>query len=492
VNTIRLILFLLVLNLFRTNLHAQTGASPATGAYHASLEAQGVLTTSDQVPFWMRSDQFGSIPLPGTTASVIGAARKNYDSARTRLVDWSGSLEVRADMGSSSRATLIEGYAGLRVSIFELKAGRSKEFMGLVDSSLSSGAFSISGNALGIPKVSLAIPEYWTLPFLRGLFALKGSFAHGWLGEQAIASSTTVHEANTWFHQSSLYGRFGRPDWKLKLYAGINHQVFWGSEHSVFGDMYKLSGLKTYEYVVLGLQYEGSKVGNHLGSVDMMMQYDFPQIRLTAYRQFFYDEGALAHLANLADGLNGLSITNLTETPGGFKWNKILVEFFYSKDQAGYPNSKPTPSGDENYYNNYEYLDGWSYKGLGLGSPFATTYPSTRTGLPNNPKDYFNNNRVVAGYLGMEGALEGFYFTTRLSYSFNYGTFGTSIYGFSTGSRRYASIYGIFQEVDQFSAFLEIKKALSRGWQAGVAAALDNGHLLYNSTGLILKLKKSF
>ncbi|HTI09305.1 MAG TPA: capsule assembly Wzi family protein [Puia sp.] len=472
-------------------------------SYHASVQAQGVLTSKDHVPFWLRSNQFGSIPLPGISASFIGMARKDYDTVeslptdlvsgdRTRLFDWGASLELRQDIGQGSRTTLIEGYAKVKVSIFELKAGRVKEMMGLVDTTLSSGAFSVSGNALGIPQVQLSIPNYWSIPLFGELFAVKGNFAHGWLGDLPRVQPHGFVQSQTFFHQSSFYARLGRPDWRLHLFGGFNHQAYWGRQLLVNSTNKYLSDWKTYTYVVMGKTYAGSKIGNHLGSIDVKMEYDFDNVRLAVYRQNFYDEGALAKLANIKDGLNGISLLNKAPGESGFQWHKFLVELFYSKDQAGYPNSKLTKSGDENYYNNNEYEDGWSYKGLGVGNPFITTSTSTRAGLPNDPTDYFNNNRVVAWYAGMEGAAGNYQFTAKASYSFNYGTFGTSKWGHSLARTFFPPRYGIWKEVRQFSAYLEVNRDLLDGWQAGCVAAFDSGGLFYNSSGLILKLRKSF
>jgi hypothetical protein len=210
------------------------------------------------------------------------------------------------------------------------------------------------------------------------------------------------------------------------------------------------------------------------------------------YRQNFYDEGALYHLANLRDGLNGLSITNKKKGGNKVKWQKLLFEVFYSKNQAGYPWSKPTPSGDENYYNNYEYAQGWSYNGLGLGNPFITIRTSTRIGFPNDPGNYFNNNRVVAIYFGMEGSVNDWRFKSKFSYSWNYGTFGTSPWGYSTGSNIVPPRYGLFNESEEFSGYFEVNKDLRHGLTIGCIAALDNGGLLYNSSGVILRVAKSF
>jgi hypothetical protein len=453
---------------------------------------EGILTTPNYTPFWLRSDQFGSNPLSGASIGLIGAVRKDYDSAKRHLVDWSASLEERVNIGQITQGTLIEGYGKIRVSIFELMGGRAKEIMGLVDTSLSSGTFAISGNALGIPKVQVSIPDYFSLPFWGKLFSIKGNYAYGWLGEAPIQTDTLVKQANTYFFQQSLYGRLGKPGWRFHLKGGINHQGFWGNEKSIFGSQWKLSTLQTYEYALLAKDYNGSKVGKQMGSADIGVEYDFDKIHILLYRQFFIYIGAFFHLANFRDGLNGLSIMNKIQAGHILKWHKVLFEVFYSKDQAGYPWSIRTPSGDENYYNNFLYTDGWSYKGMGLGNPFITPNTTTRAGFPNAPNDYFNNNRVVAFYTGMEGSLSKYVFSARLSYSLNYGTFATSPWGSSRGSVFYSPIYGQFKETNEFSAFLEVKRYFNHGFSLGCRAALDNGGLFYNSTGLILKLSKTF
>jgi hypothetical protein len=203
--------------------------------------------------------------------------------------------------------------------------------------------------------------------------------------------------------------------------------------------------------------------------------------------------GALYHLANLRDGLNGLSLTNTqTNDIQSFKWRKILLEFFYSKNQAGESWSPVTPSGDENYYNNDTYIEGWSYKGAGVGNPFIGTRYGIREELPDDPGDYFINNRVVALHFGFEGAVKNWDFILKTSYSFNYGTFGTSEEGHSIGEIHYPPQYGIFPETRQFSSYFEVNKELIRHMKIGFTGAFDAGDLYYNSFGVQLKLSKSF
>ena len=53
-----------------------------------------------------------------------------------------------------------------------------------------------------------------------------------------------------------------------------------------------------------------------------------------------------------------------------------------SKSQGGEIDAKITPSGDEDYYNNYVYKKGWTYKGENLGNPLLTSNKYARRDLP--------------------------------------------------------------------------------------------------------------
>lgn len=455
------------------------------------------MTSSDSlVPFWMRSRQYGSVPSAGLSCSFLGGFKKNYVPYSKKLLDYGFSVEGRANVGNQVNWILPEAYAKGRLWIFELKAGRAKEFIGLADSTLSSGAFAVSGNALGIPKVQLSVPEYFALPILGRIFAFKGSFSYGWFGDKEIRLEN-VPPVNSYLHHKSFYGRFGKPNWRLKVFGGVNHQVCYGGEDKLYGNNWTLSEWETFKYVVLGETFvsktvPGSKVGNSIGSVDFGIQYNTSKLQILAYRQFFYDVGALGHLANLRDGLNGISISQTKPSSKGFQWRKLVLELFYSKDQAGYPWSKRTPSGDEDYYNNYIYLQGWSYNGVGMGNPFISYTGEVRSNAARAPKEYFVNNRVVALYVGSAFSIKKMDVMLKLSYSQNYGTFATSEYGNSLGNKFIHYSDSVFKQVDQFCGYLELNKQLKHGFRLGMVLALDQGNLYYNSSGLMLKAAKTF
>ncbi len=445
------------------------------------------ISTPDHVPFWLRSNRFGETPLPGSSGSVYGEAHKYYDTLENPLIDWAASIQARVNIGERTNATLIEGYIKMAISEFEIKVGRSKDVIGLMDTTLSSGSFSMSGNALGVPKVEISIPSYYSIPGLGGILGVKGNFSLGMMGEFPVQYLVRT-KLNTFLHQKSLYFLFGKPDWRVHLFGGFNHQVMFGGEKVVFPG-YPFNAWETFTRVAEGRTWQYSKIGNHIGSIDMAFQYDFNDVRVFIYRQNFYDEGALAHLANIQDGLNGISVVNTSEYESKLKWKKFLVEFFYSKDQAGYPWSIRTKSGDENYYNNYQYAEGWSYKQAILGNPLVSSRNDTRPFI-NDPSDFFNNNRIVAVNLGTEFNYAGFDFRAKFTASRNYGTFGTSVYGHTTGAIVHTS-HGVFPVQNQYSGLLQISKVWENGYSFAAMLAVDHGGLLYDSQGLEFKLMKS-
>ncbi len=499
-----------------TKTQAQVDLVDSVPRKGISLELQGGYISSKAVPFWMRSNQYGSIPLEGASGSMIARAYQNYKvqgewqgkaaNGGTNW-DWGYGLEGRANIGKKFQGQLIDAHVKVRFAIFEARLGRSKDVMGLNgDTLLTSGNFAVSGNALGVPKFEISVPEYYRLPWFGGLFSFKGNFANGYMGNYEMSRSAFMitpsdYSLPTFFHQKSLYARLGKRDWTLNLYAGFNHQVQWGGEKDRYGSRYDLNFLQTLTYVTIGKAYGDrtngiprSKIGNHQGSIDLGASYDFGTVNAMLYRQNFYDVGALSKLANIKDGLNGITLTNkdFRKQEKVFDWHKLLFEFFYSKDQAGYPWSKPTKSGDEDYYNNFEYLEGWSYNNRGMGTPLIATAESVRAGQASYPGDFFISNRVIAGHLGSSVSLYEWNLLAKVTYAKHYGTFATSEYGKSTGKTFHLPHTESFKPVNQFSAFIQGERVIKNDMILGARLALDQGKLYENTGGFQVFIRKNF
>jgi hypothetical protein len=476
-------------------------SSFTTKPWEANVGILATATSGNQIPFWMRSNQFGSVPLEGLSTSLIANLQRSYQKgSNKKLVDWGMALDLRLNAGENFEVIPIQAYVKARLGAFQIKAGRSKDISGLVDSTLSTGSFALSGNALGIPKIELSIPNFFDLPFLKRLIAIKGSFSHGWMGKVPIQyEKFNGSSVPTYFHNASFHVRFGKPSWRLKLYTGINHEVQWGSDKKIFKDQYNLTTAQAFFHVITGKKYvrdglmrDISKIGNHLGAVDTGLEYATANVTMLVYRQFFYEKGALGYLANAKDGLTGISLVNKNTSNNKWIWRRFLVEFFYSKNQAGERDSKKTPSGPEYYYNHGVYQEGYSYKGVGLGNPLITSRVYARKNLPNDPINYFVNNRVLAYNVGTEGSILSWIYLVKLTYSQNYGEYRTSDvpYWLTGGRHERNPIYGLFKKVDQFSGIVEINRHLKNNLFLGATLAIDNGELLYNSVGGSLRLVK--
>lgn len=467
--------------------------------YRAGVELQSIVTSNNAVPFWLRTNQYGSIPSDGFSGSLLLKGTKTYQHSAVNepLFDWGGGIEARMNLANNSQLILTEAYLKARILFVQLKAGRSKEVTGLVDSSLSVGAFAGSGNALGIPKIDISIPEFWDIPFTKKLIAVKGNFAHGWFGKTSLQEGLASPSVNSYYHQKSLYGRIGKPHWKVNLYGGFNHQVMWGNEKQIEGNDFSLSAGQTYWYVISGKAYGRpgipvSKIGNHIGSIDQAVEVKFNSITALGYHQFFYEVGGLYHGNNLKDGLWGISIRNNQQQQRGTTWRKILFEFLASKSQGGELDAPITPSGDEDYYNNYIYAQGWTYKGQNLGNNFFTQKKYAKPGQVMREDEIVINNRLILYHLAINGVFKNWDYLTKISFSSNLGTYASSPDGTTTGGDRFIYPPPYFEKVNQLSAFVELSKKMKQNFRIGFLIGVDNGGLLNNSVGGLIKLSKEW
>lgn len=447
-----------------------SGYSQFLNTLQKEVEVGTFLSTSGQNPFWLRSNQFGIVPLEsqgltfrgriGTSTSPLRRSTLNVPKkdSLSKLPAWRSftfdyALEAVANVGKTNQFLVPEAYAAVKWKAFELYAGRRREIVGLVDTTLSSGSFIWSGNALPLPKVQLSIPEYTPI-FGKGLLSIKGAYAHGWFGEQ-------YYLKNVFLHQKWLYGRLGKPSWKLKFYGGFNHQVQWGGDLNT--DNITLlktvrnnnipKKLKDYINAVTGIslntdaaqqtinidEYTSydltNRIGNHIGTIDIGIELTASKFDLMLYRQSIYDDGSLFFLANITDGLTGITISRKDDnTEKHFNLNRVNIEFFNSANQGG-----PLGPGEfidqirgrDNYFNHGQFLDGWGYKSQMIGSPFITPYQTINSELPRykyfvSDKEVFaftNNNRVTALSSAVQGSYKQSNFTLRYSYSQNAGTY---------------------------------------------------------------------
>ncbi len=367
--------------------------------------------TSDKyTPFWLRANQNGEVP---TTENYVNTGLKfKVDYRKGQKIDWAYGASARLNLGDTKSDFLLqEAYIKGKWGIFELSAGRIKYIQGLADSTLSSGSYILSGNALPMPKIEIVVNNYWSPKFLKGILAFKGNYVHGWF-ESARTNPTQV-----WLHQKSFYGRLGKQSWPVRFYGGFNHQVQWGGSERYKATFSKATAkptnvMKDYLSVVTGISLglqgdtatygvnEGfNRLGNHLGTVDVGMEVELAAGKLLMYRQSIYEDGSLYYGNNITDGLHGISFTR--NAKHGII--KVVVEYLNTTSQGGpggSDNTDPFKRGQDNYLNNGLFPEGWSYYGKGLGTPLLTL--GSETDLTPGGAIGYDNNRVEAFYVAAE------------------------------------------------------------------------------------------
>ena len=171
-----------------------------------SLEAGTYFSSSTETPFWLRANQYGIVPNRSPSVTFRAGIQSDYDTARHSTGRWRDS---KYDLGYGfnvvynanqnqlpyERTVLLpEAYVKVRRGIFEAYIGRRREKFGLADSTLSSGSYIWSGNAMPVPKLQISIPVFTPIGFTKGWVSVQGTFAHRYLDAVGYIRNPLVHQ----------------------------------------------------------------------------------------------------------------------------------------------------------------------------------------------------------------------------------------------------------------------------------------------------------
>lgn len=400
-------------------IHAQD----STIYFSANLQASAV---KGNTPFWLQSNQFGTTPTNGSYASGQWGLYKVYNPGNPRFFQWSAGAQLITNAAKSSSIFFTDLYLAGKAGPFEVSIGQRKEIIGLTDTTLTSGSISMSGNSRPYPRIQISTPNFVNIIPQNDILSFKLSYADGLLGSAAVMYGNVKEVSNTYMHQKSFYLRIGGLRHKLSLYGGINHQAMWGGEDKIF-----TGGLKkweAYRYVIFGKPWANSRVGNHFGTIDFAAEWRGNNWNIFLYRQNIFDDGSLAKLTNIADGLNGLRFkrTKIDKTDESLKLNSVLLEFVYTKEQGGsvFDYDKGI-FGNDNYFNHYVYSQGWSYRGLALGTPLIGSQDLYRKDITRDTSSFTGNNRIAAFHLGLTASWKKVNILFKGTYSKNFGTYNS-------------------------------------------------------------------
>ncbi len=442
-------------------------------------EVSVTAATADALPFWLHANQSGLIEQEGAGALMRLQAARHYRPERRW--DIGGGIDLAVRGSRHSTAFFNELYVQARFAFLQLRAGRKVEQIGTVDAGLSTGSLATSTNATPLPKIVLETLGYTPVPFTRGYAEFKGSYAHGWFGDERYAG-------NPYLHHKTLYVRLGGP-LGVNVYGGIVHDAFWGGSTPRLGKL--PASFEDYLRTVFGMSGSerapgGEQIyvqGNHLGIYDVGLRLRRHGYELLGYRHFIFDDKDGLKLKNPGDGLLGLSL----RLPGADRpLARVTYEYLYTKRQSGPEPVGPGrdgPGGQDNYYSHYIYRSGWTYYGRTIGSPMLVPLPDNQIIV----HDRIENNRVVAHHLGLAGRpWPGMRYRFLFTYSRNYGTYTERDRAAAAGiPYRYAG------GLRQYSILLETQTRLPGRVPLTLLAAAgwDLGEMYEDTAGVRLGLR---
>ncbi len=490
----------------------------AQDTIHYEVESRVAGATQDYLPHWLTANRFGILNDADHSTGLL-RGKATYERRLTKRWQIGAGVDLIAKVPFSKtlspQAWLQQGYVSVQYGIFKLMGGRQEQTLGTPDRELSTGSLAISGNARPIPQLLLSVPKYSSVPFTRGWVKFKGTYRHGWLGEDRFISGALLHE-------KSLYVKLGG-DFFVNLAGGLIHTVVWAGEDPRFGPL--PAGLKDYWQVIRGKEAKVDQINNPLiaGEAanalgDNMGVYDFSlamkskHFCATIYQQTPFEDWTGSRLFKNRDRLLGLHVVN--QQPNAWL-SSIVYEFVSTTYQSGPsrpggidpdPGTGPKEDrlglnygGRDNYYNNAIYKTGWTYQDRILGTPLFYTIARMQLYVPgfDEPDLYafnFNivNNRVVAHHVGIAGQVKRINYKLLATFTNNLGTYG----GLNGGITEWGSIdnpdapYAFRPPQRQNYFLLEVEShPFSAHWSLLTSLAVDAGQLTDN-VGVLVGLRR--
>ena len=477
--------------------------------YH--IGAQAGIASENYLPHWLAANRYGTLDFDESGVGLLRAGGELRHTFTNRF-SVEGEVELLAkysgNPGQSSDFWLQQGYVRIRYGIFELTGGRWQRTLGSPDEDLSTGSLAISGNARPFTQLLLSVPEYSDVPFTRGWVQFKGTYGHGWLGEDRYIRGAFLHE-------KSFFARVGK-DLPVNLSGGLIHLVVWAGEVPGQGPL--PDDLKNYWQVIRGQGAVSNDpiavgevvnaAGDNIGVYDLGVEVKTKPLRARIYHQTLFEDGSGNSPFN-GDRLVGIQLSSSRTTP----WLQSFVyEFMSTKYQSGPsrpggvddgPGSRDRNGerygGRDNYYNNSIYKSGWTYQDRIIGTPLFYTRARTRLYLPGftEPERWqfnFNivNNRVVAHHVGASGKINKIGYKLLATFTNNLGTYG----GANGGITEWGTLdnpdapYAFRPAQRQAHFLLEVEShPFSDRWSLLTSLAIDAGDLT-NNAGVLIGLRR--
>ena len=451
----------------------------------------GSASSGNYTPFWITSNTYGTVPLQSNSGFIRGDI--SWKHSFNKNIQIKAEADFITAAKHSSSLWIQQLYANVSYkNIFSLFVGMKERYNSMLDKNLSLGDMTYSTNARPMPEINFSFPNFTNLPFTKEYLQFKLDFAVGKSFDndyiRRIKTPATFYNVDMLWHHKSLFLKWEDPDNRFPLFGifGLEHAAQWAGWSNVGNTGKCPDAFKDFVRVVLCQSGDENAnvgeminvLGNHLGTYNIKIAYKNKKFQTALYKQHYYDDNSGLEMANWRDGIWGGEFTFFNQP----FLKKIVLEYLQTTNQSGpfhflfydgelYPNARG--GGNDDYYNNYLYVTGWSYFGRGVGNALLTS--------PEYNDDHsliFKNNRVKAIHLGLEGSI---------SSEFSYRTLFTGMSGWGTMSLPF------IKRKDNFSSLIECiyKPEKQKGWQFTIQASFDKGDLYCDNFGCSIKISKS-
>jgi hypothetical protein len=405
---------------------------PAYGQNTSAYRAESFASTASgaHTPFWTVNHTWGVTALEANNFHLRGALFHE----QTLNKDWAfdaGIDIVAGNHSSYGAAWLQQLYIRLKWKALRLDIGSAEDYLSFLNPQLSSGDFIHSNNARPIPQIRGSLPDFILIPHTQGNMYVKADFSIGrymdgdWQSERAHATAHN-YTRNVLSHSKSLYFRWGNTEKgnRQQFIFGLAHKAKWGgilvqehaSQPSVLVSFHQPADLDAFLRMVIAkegtsqssLTDQAFVSGSHWGAYLFKYEYQLKNKQsIHAYIQHLFEDGTGMVFQNNPDNLYGLEWRSPRKT-----WlSGVIFEFIYTKRQTGPIHlgdilghdqnlGNIIKGGNDNYYNNVDYVQGPSNFGKSEGTPLFLSPEYNTDGAVN-----FKGSRIQAFHWGVDGYL---------------------------------------------------------------------------------------
>ncbi|MGN1375666.1 MAG: hypothetical protein ACI4V5_03840, partial [Prevotella sp.] len=467
--------------------------------------------SEDKTPLWLNANKYGLSSLEKSNGYMRAALIRplRADSARRWGIGY--GLDMAVPYHYTSNIVVQQAFFEARWLNGSISVGSREYPMELKNNRLSSGSQTLGINSRPVPQVRLALPDYWTLPFLHGWLHLKGHIAYGKMTDDNWQHDFTSMKSNyandVLYHSKAGYIKIGNDkvfcpfsvELGLEMACTFGGTAYQPDDNGEMMTIKNRTGLGAYWNAFLPGGSDATETvylnseGNQVGSWLIRINWDNDIWGVSLYADKYFED----HSSMFQLGSSGYGTGEEWQQKQGHKfmlydfkdimlgtelrfpqsqWVKcVVLEYLYTKYQSGpiYHDHTTTIAdqigGKDNFYNHSIYT-GWQHWGQVIGNPL---YRSPIYNTDGNIE--VQNNRFMAFHLGMEGQpYDNFTWRALASWQEGLGTYDNPY------DEKHHNVSFLVEGRYAFSG------KLLKGWSINAAYGMDFGKILGHNHGFQL------